>query len=472
MSMRLRFILGHVLPLLIVVPLVGILLIVSFERRVILPNVRSEVEDDLDLLRNLIATSPRFWSDPVVGQGFVDSFYREQDCCLRLLDAGGNLVTSNNPADRARYGLAVEDPAVQLALAGEEVIQMRYSQRLEGDVIEGVTPVYGIDGALIGVIQITHPLASLVQDVMRVRGMVMWILGGGLAIGVILGLVLSAGLERPIRRLTRAVDRMRTGEDVGAVELSGPSELRRLAASFNELMRDLKQEKATREQLIANLVHELGRPLGAMRSAVFALSKGADQDPELEASLLSGIDAHTRELERLVDDLMHLHEYSSGKFEIHRRRIKLGTWLASSLTPWRSLADKRGIDWDQEIHELPAAWIDPDRMTQVVGNLLSNALKFTPKGGNVKVIARQEPGAVIIMVEDSGAGLSQADMDHMFSRFYVGRSTLRFPQGMGLGLSIARDLVEAHDGAIEARALPGQGSQFTIRLPLPRNEIP
>jgi two-component system sensor histidine kinase BaeS len=472
LSMRLRFILSHVLPLLIVIPLVGMLLIVSFERQVIVPGARSEVEDELDLLQELIAGTPGIWDHPAAAQGLVDAFYDDQDCCLRLMDADGRLIASNNPADAERYGSFTDGAALERAMAGEEIILIRNSQGLASEAIEGWAPLFGTNGELVGVLQVSHPLSTLAQDIMRMRGMVLGILGGGLAIGLILGLTLSLGLERPLRRLTCAVDEMRSGETVSSVAVSGPPELRELTRSFNELVSALQQEKLAREQLIANLVHELGRPMGAMRSAVLALSQGADQDPELKASLLAGIDAQTRELERLVNDLMHLHEYASGRFKVDRQRIGLRVWLTDVLSPWRSLAEEKGIEWSQVVQDLPAAWIDPERMSQALGNVLSNALKFTPNGGQVRVRAGVEAEEVVITVEDTGPGLSEDDLDNLFTPFYVGRSVHRFPQGMGLGLNIARGLVVAHYGTIEARALPGQGSQFTVRLPISGNHAP
>ncbi len=464
--MRLRFVLSHVLPLLIVIPLVGILLIASFERTIIVPQIRTEVHDDLELLRALITSSPPFVEDLSRAQAMIDAFYRQQDCCIRLMDTSGRLVVSNEPSDRKMYGEVVQDPAIQDALAGEEVIRTRFSQSRDRDVIEGFGPLYGPNGDLIGVIQVTHPLATLGQHLFRVRGMVLWILAGGLAVGILLGVTLSSGLAGPLRRLTGAVDRMRTGEEVSSVELTGPAELRDLAFSFNELMLALRSEEETRKHLIANLVHELGRPLGAMRSAVLALSTGADEDPELKANLLAGIDSHTRQLERLADDLTHLHEASSGRFEVEPRRTDLRQWLANASAPWRSLAKERGVEWVQDIDELPAAWIDPDRMNQALGNLLDNALKFTPKGGTVTLRASVSDGQAIISIDDNGIGLSEEDLHNLFTLFYVGRSRQRFPEGMGLGLNIAKGIVEVHGGTIDAQALPDCGSRFTICLPL------
>jgi two-component system sensor histidine kinase BaeS len=465
--MRLRFILSHVLPLLIVIPLVGILLIVSFERTIIVPQVRAEVHDDLELLRALITSSPLFVEDLSSTQGMIDAFYQQQDCCIRLMDTSGRLVVSNNPADRSVYGDVMEDPAVQDALAGEEVIRTRFSQRRDRDVVEGLGPIYAPTGDLIGVIQVTHPLDTLGQNLFRVRGMVLWILTGGLAVGVLLGATLSSGLAGPLRRLTSAIDRMRAGEEVNMVEIAGPAELRDLALSFNELLLALRSEEDTRRHLVANMVHELGRPLGAMRSAVVALSSGADKDPELKASLLAGIDSHTRQLERLADDLTHLHETSSGRPNVEPRRIDLRQWLTNVSAPWRSFAKERGIEWVQDIDELPAAWIDPDRMSQALGNLLDNALKFTPRGGTVELRASAEHGQAIISVEDTGVGLSEEDLRNLFTLFYIGHSRQRFPEGMGLGLNIAKEIVEVHGGTIDAQALPEGGSRFTIRIPLP-----
>jgi signal transduction histidine kinase len=218
--------------------------------------------------------------------------------------------------------------------------------------------------------------------------------------------------------------------------------------------------------LLANLVHELGRPLGAMRAAIRALGEGASNDPSLRTNLLSGMDLQTRGLERLVQDLTRLYDSSAGGLPMRPERTDLNPWLQDTLRPWQAAAEQKGIVWETFLEPLPTLWIDPLRLGQALSNLLSNAVKFTSPGGQVRVVAQPSGDQVRLSVEDTGPGLTPEDREHLFTPFYRARHATRFPQGMGLGLAIARQLVLAHGGSIEFDSAPGKGSRFTIRLPM------
>jgi signal transduction histidine kinase len=167
----------------------------------------------------------------------------------------------------------------------------------------------------------------------------------------------------------------------------------------------------------------------------------------------------------LIDSLTDLHGQVLGTLELKRQPVALGTWLPGIVTPWRQAAHDKGLHWQMEIPEgLPVLDIDPDRMAQVLGNVLSNAIKYTPEG-TVSVEAQTKGGGVAIVIGDTGIGIAPSEQDRIFEPFYRSSRDKRFPQGMGLGLSIARDLILAHGGRLEVESVPGQGSRFTIWLP-------
>ncbi|HER34455.1 MAG TPA: HAMP domain-containing histidine kinase, partial [Halothiobacillaceae bacterium] len=229
----------------------------------------------------------------------------------------------------------------------------------------------------------------------------------------------------------------------------------------------------SRRRLLANLVHELGRPLGAVQSALQALLNGAEEDPALRRELLEGMDDQVYRLRPLLDSLTDLYDQVLGTLELNRRQTDLADWLSRTVVPWRHAAIDKGLDWHVDIPEgLPAVRVDPDRLAQVAGNLLSNAIKYTPEGGRVSVTAREvgEAGrpssGVEISVSDTGMGIEPDERARIFEPFFRSRRERRFPQGMGLGLSIARDLVMAHGGRLDVDSTPGVGSCFTIWLPL------
>jgi signal transduction histidine kinase len=155
-----------------------------------------------------------------------------------------------------------------------------------------------------------------------------------------------------------------------------------------------------------------------------------------------------------------------GTLELERQLVALGEWLPGVLRPWEAAAYEKRLHWETSLSSsLASVEVDPLRLAQVVGNLLSNAIKYTPAGGTVSVSAGIMEGKIWIRVSDTGPGIPGEELDKIFTPFYRSPHEKRIAQGMGLGLSIARDLVEAHEGRLEVQSQPGLGSQFTIWLP-------
>jgi signal transduction histidine kinase len=228
----------------------------------------------------------------------------------------------------------------------------------------------------------------------------------------------------------------------------------------------LQALEENRRQLLTNLVHELGRPLGALLAATQALEGGADQDEVLRQELFSGMVEEIGLLRRLLDDLSRLHDRVSGTLDLEHQPVVLTDWLPVVLGSWREAASAKGLNWQMALpDDLLVLEMDPNRMSQALGNLVDNAVKFTPSGGTVSVEAGIEDSEVWIRIGDTGPGVSLDEQPHIFMPFYRGHSGRRLAQGMGLGLSIARDLVMAHGGRLEMSSSPGQGSLFTIWLP-------
>jgi signal transduction histidine kinase len=156
-----------------------------------------------------------------------------------------------------------------------------------------------------------------------------------------------------------------------------------------------------------------------------------------------------------------------GPLELSRARVDVAVWLPQIIASWREAALRKGLAWDAHIDpDLPQAEFDPDRMAQALGNLLSNAVKYTPDGGSIRVEAGAEGGELWIRVSDTGPGIGPEEQTRVFEPFYRGQRGRRFPQGMGLGLTIARDVIGAHGGRLQVDSTPGQGSRFTLHIPL------
>jgi signal transduction histidine kinase len=333
-------------------------------------------------------------------------------------------------------------------------------------VVQVLVPVVGPNQQVMGVVQLSQDLSALSNQFARLRYWIMVVLGLELLLGVVIGLVLALWLGRSLRGVSEAIYGVANGQQWQSLPEQDPEEIRMLLRAFNTLIERLRLLEESRRHLLANLVHELGRPIGALQSAIQALRSGGDEDPEFRRELLAGMDEQVRRFRPLLDSLTDLHAQVLGTLELHPQPVALDDWLPRMVSPWRQVAQDKGLEWRTEIAgTLPEIQADPDRLAQVLGNLLSNAIKYT-SAGTISIRARVEGGQVVIAVTDTGIGIAPAEQARIFEPFYRSDRDRRFPQGMGLGLSIARDLVEAHGGRLTVESTPGQGSRFSVWLPL------
>jgi signal transduction histidine kinase len=308
-------------------------------------------------------------------------------------------------------------------------------------------------------------LSDLTEQFNRLRTLIMGALVVQLVLGAVIGLLLALSLGRSLGGVTEAIYGVASGRRWETLPERDPEEIRLLLRAFNTLIEQLRLLEQSRRHLLANLVHELGRPIGALQSGIQALLGGADQDPELRHELLEGMDDQVQRLSPLLGSLTDLHDQVLGTLELNLQPVALSEWLPRTVTPWREVAHDKGLHWQMDIPEsLPVVEVDADRLAQALGNLLSNAIKYTPEG-TITVKASALEDGVAIAVSDTGIGVAPSEQDRIFEPFYRSSRDRRFPQGMGLGLSIARDLVLAHGGRLEVESAPGEGSRFTILLP-------
>jgi len=321
---------------------------------------------------------------------------------------------------------------------------------------------------VIGIVRLTYTIGSLYDIFDELRWQILVALVLGLILSAVLGTWLAFGISRPVREVTEAIYSLATEQRREPVQERGPEEIRSQARAVNFLVEELHSLETSRRQLLANIVHELGRPLGALRSAIHALGKGAADDPKLVADLTHGMDEETLRLQYLLDELANLYDKTMGGLELDRKPVQAAAWLRSVLSPWQAAAEEKRLIWEAEIPEsLSSIHIDSVRMAQVVGNLLSNAIKYTPSGGTIKVMAGMHENNFWLRVSDTGAGVQADEREKIFQPFYRGDTGRRIKQGMGLGLTIARELAAAHGGEItvESDGVPGRGSAFTVTLP-------
>ena len=262
----------------------------------------------------------------------------------------------------------------------------------------------------------------------------------------------------PVGDLIEAAGRVEAGEIGTQVPERGPSEVRSLARAFNAMSARLAANEEARRTLLADVSHELRTPLTVMQGTLEGVLDGVY--PADEAHLRPVLD-ETRVLSRLIDDLRTLSLSEAGALRLHREPTNLEALLAEVVASQRAAADETGVQLDLETSDLTPILVDSARIRQVVANLVANAMRFTPAGGRILLAAFASDGAVTIRVSDTGRGMEPDDVEHAFDRFYRSPGS----SGSGLGLSIARNLVEAHGGRIGLTSEPGAGTTVDVVLP-------
>ena len=282
--------------------------------------------------------------------------------------------------------------------------------------------------------------------------------GAGIALAALAAFLLARRIVRPVRRVVDATRHLAEARDPEPVPIEGAYEIASLARAFNEMAEQLARARAAEKQFLLSVSHELKTPLTAIRGYAEGVADGAfDMD---EAVVTISIEA--ARLERLVRDLLDLARMNRTDFSIHREEIDLATIAGEAVRRYEGQARDFGVALEAIAPGPSPAIGDPDRILQVASNLIENALRLTPRDGVVRVFA--EPG--LLIVEDTGPGLSQEDLPRAFERFYLySRYGSDRPVGTGLGLSIVKELTQGMGGSVEVEATPGRGTRFTVRLP-------
>ena len=283
-------------------------------------------------------------------------------------------------------------------------------------------------------------------------------------LALLISLLLARAISRPVRELREATQVVAGGELGVQVPVRTDDEIGQLAASFNRMSADLAHSNDLRRQMTADIAHDLRTPLTVILGYTEALSEGK-LDGTQEA--FDVMHEEARRLQRLIEDLRILTLADAGELPLMKRAIHVVPLLEQVAASHTPRAEEKDITLDVAAAEdLPEVEMDPDRIAQVLGNLINNALRYTPRGGRVTLGAARTPGAVAITVSDTGTGISEEHLPHIFERFYRADAA-RHTDDMesGLGLAIAKSIVEAHGGTLAVASQPGAGTTFTISLP-------
>ncbi|WP_037676767.1 cell wall metabolism sensor histidine kinase WalK [Streptomyces griseus] len=282
-----------------------------------------------------------------------------------------------------------------------------------------------------------------------------------LAVTVAVTAVLATRLVRPLRALTEAAQQ--PPEAHARVPVTTRDETGILAEAFNDLTERRERLEAQRKAMVSDIAHELRSPLTNIRGWLEVTRDGV---VEPAPTLLASLHDEALVLQRVIDDLQDLAAADAGTLRLHREPVSCGDLLDQVSAAHRVAADTAGVALRTEADDGPWLDADPVRMRQVLGNLVSNAIRHTPPDGTVTLTARRVGEEVVIEVRDTGGGIAPDDLPHVFDRFWrAEKSRSRRTGGSGLGLAIVRDLAAAHGGTVTAASGPGRGAVFTLRLP-------
>jgi signal transduction histidine kinase len=288
-----------------------------------------------------------------------------------------------------------------------------------------------------------------------------------LLIGILLSIWMSRSVTRPISQLAQATQAVGQRDLSYRVSTKGSLELQELSVSFNRMAADLEHAELTRHNLMADIAHELRTPLSVLEGNLRAMLDGVHEVNEAEVALLY---EQTHHLKRLVEDLRELSLAEADQLSLNRQEVDLTQLVKDTVAHFEVLAQEHGIQMSTRLDEpLLHPSLDDHRMRQVLHNLLSNAIRYTPEGGRITVSGGKLPDKNIltISVVDTGKGISSEELPHIFNRFYHTENSLHAEHdGTGLGLAIVKALVEAQGGSITAQSAgKNQGSTFSIRFP-------
>jgi len=290
----------------------------------------------------------------------------------------------------------------------------------------------------------------------------------GLVVSVLLAFIISRSIAAPLQRMAEAAEAVAGGDYGQTLPLDGPLEVRSVASAFNNMLQQVKDSQQSQRDFVANVSHDLKTPLTSIQGFAQAILDGtAANEPEREHAAQVIFDESER-LHRLVENLLDLARIDAGQIQFAREPVDLTRLLQAIAERLKVVAMDAGVRLHVDLPDAMRVMGDGDRLAQVFTNLLDNAVKHTPAGGQVRLHCESAAGWVSIHVDDNGEGIPEEDLSRIFERFYQVDKARQSGagRGVGLGLAISRQIIIAHGGKLVAQSKLGQGSRFSVQLPV------
>lgn len=350
------------------------------------------------------------------------------------------------------------------ALAGVVLLGVLTYQNTSSDFSTFLSQMEGMQGMMQGMMGININQAEI--EFVNNLGRTIWIAGLlGVIVALILGGLFTWQIVSPLSKVTVAARRIARGELNQRVNVRSSAEMTELGESFNTMAENLNRDRALRQNIVADIAHDLRTPLSILQANIEAMQDGV---LETNAENLASLHQETLLLSRLIEDLRTLSLAESGQLKFHFSTVDLNTIASKVIDVMQTQFMSKNIHLTLDSQEeLPKIQADPVRLEQVIRNLLNNAFHYTPEGGNVSMKLVSDGDGISASITDTGPGIPSESMPHIFERFYrVDPSRNRRTGGSGLGLAIVKQLVEAHGGQVRVESQIGKGSNFIFHLPL------
>ncbi len=320
---------------------------------------------------------------------------------------------------------------------------------------------------ILGVMLVSVSTDSIIANYEYLKGNAMVIEVACGILVVALALFLAIRLVRPLGKITRSIDAIQTGEEVGALSVSDYTETEAISDAFNEMVKRMQVIDQSRQEFVSNVSHELKTPLTSMKVLADSLLDQEDVPAELYRDFMTDIAAEIDRENKIINDLLSLVKMDRSAGVLNIEAVNINELIELILKRLRPIAEKQNVELVLESFRPVTAEIDEVKLTLALTNLVENAIKYNKEGGWVHVSLNADHKYFFIRVEDSGIGIPEDSLEHIYERFYrVDKSHSREIGGTGLGLAITRNVVLMHRGAIKAHSKVGEGTIFTVRIPL------
>ncbi len=385
------------------------------------------------------------------------NFYGNGIVGVQAYDTGGKLIAQNSDAAKVDDG-KVQDQTQSQAEHGLSVT----APIVAGDKVVGQVSVWSIGGGDAALTASDLEFKGNTYGAMVLAALI------AVLISCVIGYFVATGVVDPIRRITKTASQIKSGNLAARTNLVGTDEVAQLGMTFDDMAQSIENDRELERRLTNDVAHELRTPLMAMQATMEAMADGvlpADQQR------LSMLDGEVIRLGKLVDALLKLSRLENRSTPMKAQQIDLGETLEELVLNHQMLMEESGLEFEYSYEPGTIVMADPDLIKQATANILSNAVRYTPEGGKISIEVVRRNVMAQIIVSDTGIGMSQEDLKHIFSRFWradAGRD--RESGGLGVGLAIVKEIVDRHGGWVHVDSQEGVGSTFTIYIPLVKED--